>query len=296
MNFRIILNLFLFFGLLFAKENALTLKQKYYCDDDTVYASDFFPEIKEDFEVAELKNKSRIQLSSRKLKEFFLEKGIKLEISHPVVLVIKSSSYEKEPLIDELKKSFSQANKNIKIKSIKIKPKSYFEQKNLVLKNIEIPPQNLSNNKGGFSVFYSDEKNNLKRVYFSYEIIAKISVLKAKHNIPNGTILNSINTSLEEVDFKDLRAAPLDTESPSKSKTKSYIQEGSIITQAMAVEAPDIAKNDEVAMVYKEGGVVITISAKALHDAKIGETVKLKTENGKTYNAIVTDKKKAKLE
>jgi len=296
LTIRIALTLFLSFIFVFAGSKELVLKQKYFCDDDTVYAKDFFPELEKDFVIAELKNRNRIQLSSRKIKKLFSDNGIEIKLSHPVVSVIKQSSYDKKILIANIKSLFEKAHKDIEIKSVKIRAKSFFEQDNLEFKEIEIPQQNLSRKSGTFSALYIDRKQNLKKVYFGYEIIAQIEVLKAKHNISNGTILNSINSHAQLIDFDDMRVAPVEKTALGSVQARSYIQEGSVITESMVTDIPDVIKGEEVSVFYKENGVNITIYAKALHDAKIGEQLKVKTNSGKSYNTRVVAKKRAVIE
>lgn len=297
-------HLLLFFALLLPvlggktplPEKEMVLENRYYCDEDVLYAEDFFPNIETGFVVAEFKNRNRLQLSSRKVQLLFKEHGYEVTATHPVITVTKRSSFDKDPLKEAIRKEFLAHYPSLEIHKITVRARNFFEQGSLRLQSVEIPRPNLTKNRGSFTAFYLDEANRQKKLFFSYTLEAHITVLKAKRNMANGTILSQKNTALEHIPFAGMTAPPLGAESLDSIRIQGYVKEGSVITASMVRDIPDIVKNQKVGAVLKEGGVSVTIFATAQEDGKIGQIIKLKTDSGQVYNARVVDKNKAEIE
>jgi flagella basal body P-ring formation protein FlgA len=274
----------------------MVLESKYYCDEDIVTAEDLFPEIDKNFVVAEFQNRTHLQLSARKLKELFAQHGYTLTLSHPVVALSKSSSFDKAPLKEALAEHFIKHYGRLEIRKITLRPRTHFEQNGLSLHALVLPSPNLTRPKGTFHALYADEGGAQIKVYFSYKIDAHIAVLKAKRNIANGTILCDKNTYADTIPLTNMNALPIGTKHLEKSGVKGYVKQDTVITTAMIREIPDVLKNQRISAVLKANGVNVTIYATAQEEGRIGQTIRVKSSTGESYNARITDKNKAVIE
>jgi len=274
----------------------MTLESRYYCDEDTVTAEDFFPDIEENFIIAEFQNRTHLQLSSRKVQELFKSHGYDVKASHPVIALTKSSTFDKAPLQEALRQRYLEHYGRLDIRKITVRPRTHFEQDGMPLLSVTLPAPNLTRSKGTFHAIYGEGGDMRKKVFFSYKIDALITVLKAKHNIANGTILSEKNTYPETTPLGKMTALPIQPEQLGKSRVKGYVKQDAVITTSMVKEVPDVLKNQRVSAILKADGVNVTIYATAQEDGRIGQTIRIKNSTGETYNARITDKNKAVIE
>lgn len=274
----------------------MVLESRYYCDEDIVTAEDLFPDIEENFTIAEFKNRTHLQLSARQVRQLFAAHGYEVTVSHPVIALSKNSSFDKAPLQNELTARFLSYYPGLVIKKLTIRPRTFFEQNGLRLESVTIPAPALTKNRGTFSASYIDAGNRQKKVFFSFRLSAEMSALKAKRNIANGTILTKKNTYIQTVPFTSMTALPMGKDRLEKVRVKGYVKQDDVITLSMVRDIPDIVKNQKVSAVLKADGVRLTIYATAQEDGKVGQIIRLKSDSGQLYRARVIDKNKAEIE
>ena len=117
-------------------------------------------------------------------------------------------------------------------------------------------------------------------------------VFKAKYNLSKGKILTSNDYEQTEVDLDNLPSKVLQDLSVGAISTKRNIRKGNILTQNDFTRRLLIPKNSYVLAILRDGGLVLQFEAKALSGGNIGETIRIKTEEGKLFNAIIVSENK----
>jgi len=267
------------------------LQKRYEIKGDKFYAKTIFPKIKDDFLIADLSRKNRFKISARKLQNLFLKHNVKVKITFPVIEIIKRSFFDAQPLKLAITKEYNNFYKNISIKKIDIKPNGYFNQKNMILEKVIFSKNNLLRSKGSFSAYFKNQKER-KKVFFRFSISAFVDVLKTTKNIKKDSILNSFNTSVATLEFFRFSSKPLSPAKLNFISSKGYIKNNKIILQNMVKNIPAIFKKQKVKAIFIDGAVAVTIFATATQDGDIGDKITIKTNDGKTYKALIVNKNK----
>ncbi|AHJ12919.1 flagellar basal body P-ring formation chaperone FlgA [Sulfurospirillum multivorans] len=168
--------------------------------------------------------------------------------------------------------------------SIKTSLPTDFERYELV--DISISDAMLKKNSGSFvAVFKVGDRE--KKLYFAYEMNAKVMVFKAKHNLLNGKILT--NDDYESV-WESLDALPnrvITNEIPQNAVIKNGVKEGQILTDFHLDIKKMLSRKASIKALLKEEGLVIEVQATLLEDGNIGDVVKIRTEQGKILSAKI---------
>ncbi len=206
--------------------------------------------------------------------------------------------YKKDKIINEIKKNLIAKYKNISIKNIFIKPVNSFPKdfSDFSYKGIKVTKQTFKKNRGNFIVVYQKENGKKLRIFFRYEVDAKILLFKAKNNITNGKILSPFDIEKEWVDFKKIPPNFIKEFKGGRFVSKNYIKKGEVIASYMLKKRTLVRKNEIVKAVINEGGVEVDFFAKALNDADLNEIVKLRGNNGKIYRGKVVKEGVAQIQ
>jgi len=168
--------------------------------------------------------------------------------------------------------------------SIKTSLPTDFERYELV--DISISDAMLKKNSGSFVAVFK-VGNREKKLYFAYEMNAKVMVFKAKHNLLNGKILT--NDDYESV-WESLDALPnrvITNEIPQNAVIKNGVKEGQILTDFHLDIKKMLSRKASIKALLKEEGLVIEVQATLLEDGNIGDVVKIRTEQGKILSAKI---------
>jgi len=170
------------------------------------------------------------------------------------------------------------------INSIKITPNSKIPQ-GFTLNRVYFQKNSLKRERGNLSAIYSKD-NHEKRVYFKYDIDAKVKVLVANTALRRGTILEKDFFDEKFIKFTNFYDLPVLNIQGVELKTSIPI--GKILTQRMIRKVPDIHRGDIITAEVRDGGVQLFITVVALQDGIKGEIIRVKRESGrKILNATV---------
>jgi flagella basal body P-ring formation protein FlgA len=170
---------------------------------------------------------------------------------------------------------YKQAFDNIQIDKVILK---YYGKKPKKIEYINISSINPKNPKGIVKL------NNYKFVY--YKLLAKIRVLKSTKIINKNDIINSSNSKLTYITFKNLYKMPL-TKIPKNSSAKFYIPQNKIIYNYMVTTPNVVQRNSPITIISQSGGIQISFSATALQNGKPGDIIKVRDENNKIYKVKI---------
>jgi len=161
---------------------------------------------------------------------------------------------------NNISKVYKEIYPNIKIENIVIK--NYHNQK---IDSIDVSNINPKKNSGTIKI------NNH---YIFYRLNAKIKVLKSTQTINKDNLIDSSNSKLIWINFKNFYSYPLTTYT--NKVAKMYIPKNRIIYEYMLQDKNIINKGQIINIVSKSGGIEIIFKAKALQNAKAGDTIKVK--------------------
>ncbi len=182
---------------------------------------------------------------------------------------------QKDKIIDYLHKRFINFYPTMVINSIKIIPNNSIDS-GFSLKKIYFSKNSLKRERGNFSAIYI-KNNREKRIYFKYEIDAKVKVYVANTPLKSGTKLEKDffdTTFIKFTNFYDTPVIHLNG-----LELKISIPSGKILTKRMVRKIPDIHRGDIITAKAVDGKVVVYLPVKSLQDGSKGEVIRVKREN-----------------
>ena len=284
---------FLFFyftvALLWAQE--YILKDSYEFDDTTIYASDFFPDIENDFIVITLpEGLQQFKVSKQRIIERFAKHHITLKKSYGLVHFKKISMIDTYALKAYLREYYLKHYPFLEISAIKI------EAKNMLAKlpkhyTIELKKQAFRHPKGTLKIL--TEK---KRFFFSYELQASYNQLYAKSTLLRGSLITRQNSFEKKTPFRYTISKPLDKKLIGYVVTRRYIKEGMPIRKQDVILKPLVKRHAIVNVKLIEGNILINFSAMALKDGALGDIITIQKSDKKRLKAKVIGKNRVIIE
>ncbi len=152
----------------------------------------------------------------------------------------------------------------------------------------------LKRSQSTISVLYSTPKKD-KKIYFKYQIKAKIPVYKATTLIRKDTSLTLENLHLEKILFTNIVSTPISKEYLNRYSAKRTIKKNKIITIRDIKQSLDIMKNQHINAIISDGELKITFQAKALQSGFIGDIIKIKRGKKKIFKAKIVSKNRVEV-
>jgi flagella basal body P-ring formation protein FlgA len=254
--------------------------------------SDIIPEIEKDAPLMDLPHSSRFQIPFIRVEALLKEHGFKaVDKSGGLVTLIRHCVSDDllKPLENMLYKEFKNRYKTIEIKNLNLVPQSPLASdfKDFTFEKWRISSSTLRRSKGSFSATYLDAKGMRKTFYFRFEIDATLKGFKAKHNLSNGTILTLEALEPAYFNLDEISDVPLETFESNEWILKHYIRQDTVILLRHLEQKPLVTRHSYVDALVRDGGLVITMRAQALSDGSKGDIVRVRTSEGRMFNAIV---------
>jgi len=194
-----------------------------------------------------------------------------------------------DAITDAFLKKFQDAAPFVMIEDkprITIKTSLPSDFKRYELADIRISDATLKRNSGSFiAVFNVGDRE--KKLYFAYEMNAKVMVFKAKHNLLNGKILTNDDYESVWESLDNLPTRVIVNELAQNAMIRNSVKEGQLLTDFNIDIKKAVSKQSTIRALLKEAGLVIEVQATLLEDGDIGDVVKIKTEQGKILNAKI---------
>jgi flagella basal body P-ring formation protein FlgA len=180
--------------------------------------------------------------------------------------------------------------KHIDIKDIEIYPRGFIKQLPKSY-TIHIRNRNYLSHKGILSI--KTPKN--KQLFFDYYIRANIIVYKTKYKIKKSTQLTPFNTYKKVISLDKLRAKPLQHLTKETLQTKYQLKQDKILTIQNTQKLDVIKRGANISVILHDGGIDISFVARALQNAKVGDTIRVETTNNKKLKVKAIGKNKAEM-
>ena len=284
----VLLSLFLASQLL-----SFTLEQNYTTQSNNIFASDIKKDIDKDFLLfAYDEGKHRLRVKAKEVVELFKKHGY--EITNKKITYVnftQRSPINSDKIKDALQKEFLSKYPNIRIKSLKVYPRSYTTTLPKIY-SVSIPKQALYKNYSTISI----KTPKKKMIFFDYELDAMIDVAVSTKNISRHEPITQNNAKIKSVKFTTFRDNPLTDIQNHKYQSKFSIKSDFILTQN-DIEILSLVKRDEVVTAtVSDGGVTITFNAVAVEDGKEGDVIAVRKSDGKKLMAKVVGIKRVEIQ
>ncbi len=200
---------------------------------------------------------------------------------------LASTKQAETELQEAIKNEYKKEFPTILISDIQLTQTTKEDFGNLKYAAIEMQKQNLQRDNGIVLAVFETDKNSTKRLFVRYKIDALLEIVKAKYNLQKDKIIDENDVSAQNVPFKNFYSKPVPKESLIGLATKRFITTGSIIFEKDVGRPPFLKKNSVAYAAMKMDGLEIDLEVIALEDGDIGETINVKTKNGKTMKAYI---------
>ena len=280
------MKLLISFLLTFTLVYAYTLEKSYSYDSPILFASDFFPDIKEDFEVISMPSHlQHFQISQTRLFELFSRHHIKLEgHASGVVKFQRFSDLSLLPLKKRLKEYYLSHLPFLKIKSMKIQSSRYIESlpKNYTL---VFKKQLYKQGKGSFKLVSEKE-----RIFFNFSLDASYTQVKVTKTLSKGSLLTANNTAIVQRHFTREHDPLLNIDVLSQLESKRYLKKGKLLTRKDVKRLSMVKKGAMVNVKLIEGNILIHFTATAMKSGNLNETIFIKKNDGTKLSAKIIAK------
>ena len=144
------------------------------------------------------------------------------------------------------------------------------------------------------AVFKTPE-NTQKNVFFRYFIKAKVEVLRANRDIARGEVLASTDYNIVFYDFDKVPLWALEKDDALDLIARTAVRKHSILKQNMFKANHLVKPNAQLMAVLGDGEVKMSVEVAAIEAGNKGDTIKVKTKDGKVLQAVIVDKNQVSL-
>ena len=272
--------------------NPIQIQSQYCVRHESLMLSDIISEVENDLILMELPHSSKFQIPYIRIEALLKDHGFEsIDQSGGLITLNRHCVSDDllKPLENKLKEEFYKAYKSLKIEHFNLFPQAPLppDFKDYTFEKWRLSSSTLRRTKGSFAATYLDTKEMRKTLYFRFEIRASLKGFKAKHNLSNGTILTLEALEPARFSLDEISDIPLELFQSNEWVLKHYVRQGTVILLRHLELKPLVRKHSYVDALVKDGGLVITIRAQALSDGSKGDMVRVRTTEGRMFNAIV---------
>lgn len=143
---------------------------------------------------------------------------------------------------------------------------------------------------------FKTPENIKKNVFFRYFIKAKLEILRANKDLQRGDVLGVEHYKAAFYDFDKVPVGALAKDDDLDLIARTNIKKNAILRQNMFKANHIVKKNAVVKGVLNDEDVKISIELTTLEAGNKGDTIKVKTKEGKVLQAVIIGKNQVSLE
>jgi len=193
-----------------------------------------------------------------------------------------------------VQQAFEEAYGVISIKAITLVPQSVLPSdfKEYTLVQTRLSDANVRNAQGTFSAVFADGQGLRRTLYFRFHVEATLTGFKAKHNLPNGKILTLSDIESVRFALESLPSMPLQEVKPDTLVVKQYVRENTLLLERQFDAKLLVQRRSSVEALIQDGALAIGVRAQALEGGNKGDTIRIRTNEGKVFQARILSKNK----
>ena len=183
----------------------------------------------------------------------------------------------------------------------------------IIIKNIEIHtaalPQNfdefefirLAEGKfdkasGYLRAEFKTPENIKKNVFFRYFVKGKLEILRANKDLSRGDILEASDYNIIFYDFDKVPLGAIEKDDDLDLVARTSVRKSTILKKNMFKANHLVKKDAKMKAVLDDGEVKMSVDVSALEAGNKGDTIKVKTKDGKVLQAIIVGKNQVSLQ
>ena len=278
----------LFFTLQADKE----LQHTYSILDKNIMLSDIVKNPKKDtllFSISPSRHSKRVK--SKELLQLLKKHGYKdFTAKYAYVQFSQKSPINTDTIKNRLIFYYKERYKKIQIQEVKISPNKYISH---LPKSYTVGfARNAYLSRKG--ILYIKTPDN-KKIFFNYNIYAKLNVYETKKKIEKGDELSELNCKKKSIILEKFKAMPLIDLPPAHYEAKHRLKKFSLLTQRDVVGLFLVKRGSYINVFLQDEGVYITFGAKALQSGRYGDTISVINQNKKKIHVRVIGKNRAEV-
>ncbi|MCR4942633.1 MAG: flagellar basal body P-ring formation chaperone FlgA [Campylobacter sp.] len=261
-----------------------------YCVDSQYIRLSTFGFEGEDNEILDLKTRKAAKIEMKNLSEI-LKANFKsfTDKSGGYVAFVRNCSN-----LDHMQERFLQilADKypQITVERLEITPQNTLDSDFELYKFDSIASAKILKSKGSFRANFESGDFSLKTIPFRYKFRAKMPVLVSLKQIEQKHMLSFLDYTTSQVDFDEYNHASLRV-SGQKLISKTVIKSGEILLSRHFEEINLVRKGDKLNAIIQDGGLNIITEVSAMQSGNLGDTIRVKSKDNKSYQATITSPK-----
>ena len=287
-----------------ASTSSTILIKSNYCINDEIHLKASFFGYNDTKETANIviipKDRSQFVVPSQHILSAFQDKNVTIVDSSEGVVTFKRHCHlmgKLGAIESAFLQKFSELSPEVVIEGkpiISVKASLPNDFEHYIFDSVSIAENMLRKGNGSFVANFT-VGNKRKKIYFYYEMQAKMAVFKAKRNLQSGKILQDDDFERVFIDIDSLPSKAIVGALSPNLIVKNYVKEGQIFSEYFFDTRKDVMKKESIKAFLSEGSLVIELHVTPLDDANIGDIVKVKTEQGKVLNAKILSEKEAMI-
>ena len=268
------------------------LQESYYVPNNSVMLSNIVKNVKQD-RVLYIIDSSRYSKRVR-AKELLLKLKsygyANFASRHAYIQFIKKSPVHLTKIKEKLREYYQQNYPNIQIKKLLISPMQYLTQLPSSY-TIVISRNDYLRHEGTLYIKTSDEK----KIFFHYNITATIELYSTTKEIERGEEISLTNVKKKSIILDKFYAMPIVALPITHYEAKHRIKKGTLLTKRDVRGLFLIKRGSSVAVTIEDGGVIITFSAKAIQNGRLGDSIYVEEKNRRRLRVVVTGRNRARV-
>ncbi|MBL0709160.1 MAG: flagellar basal body P-ring formation protein FlgA [Sulfurimonas sp.] len=284
---------FILFILLTSQINAsYTLKSRYFVESNNIFISTLIKDVSQDKIIYKIPpSRHAKKVSSKQLLNKLKKYGYKdiTSESRYIKFIIKSP-IDSSKIALYVKNYYLKRYETIEIKDVEIFPRSFVASLPDDY-SIHIREKNYLSKSGIVSI--KTLKN--KKIFFNYNIFAKLPVYMSKDKIKKNSELSSANITKKSIILDKFMSKPLQNLKAHSFESRYNIKKDRIISVKNTQKLSLVKKNSYIQVSVNSKNMSISFSALALDNGQINETIRVQKSSGKRLKVIVTGKNQAEI-
>lgn len=268
------------------------LKSNYVIQNNFVILSDIIKNANSNLKLFDInRNKHSLRIKTKDLLQILNKLGYRdISSKHNYTQFTQKSPINTDKLELYLRKVYKQNYLAIEIVRLSILPRSYLQQ---IPKDYTISMHKNAHlsNKGILEI----KTNDNKKIFFNYQIKAKLSVIVAKDVMQKGDELSPLNAKKKSIMLQKFRAQPLQEIKKSSLQIKRRVKKGTVLTQRDVAGLFLVKRGSMIYVVVSDSNIAISFMAKAKQSGRLGDSITVVNSQGKKLKAVVTAKNSAEI-
>ena len=289
MYFKTLLLLLLLF---FSLEAKVSLERNYFVENRSIMLSDIVKNPQEDFLLYEIEpNKNIKRVRAIELLETLKRHGYNNFVSaYGYIQFNRTSTLDLSTIKTKIKEHYQSKYTDIKIDALHVQTReSLHKLPDEFAFGIQ-KKEHLSSS--GHCYIVTPEK---KKIFFSYQITAFVSPYYARRDIKKGSELSNLNVFKKSIMLSKFTALPLQVLNAEGVEAKHKLKKDKLITSRDVTPLYVVKRGEGVNVTLVSSGISISFSAKALTNARVGDSIFVLRDDKKKIKVRVTGKNRAEM-